>query len=246
MVCLPRDSSDQLAFDRLILSSCLFSPYVSTRFSCPPPSPSPFRDVACIVKFFSMKMKHVPEAQDIPSFSDAVGADKSAVEHHLDVVAQASGFSEEESRQLDAFVSVEGWGADDEPDNADDDPGEPAEGEDEGARGVRSERGPGTGAEASDGEAGSGEGGDDGSTGARDSDVDGESVVDDCGSDLDQEGATKERTRRARAPEPMTKRVHAEVQRQRRAAGAGGTSNSSRNHQKRRQKGKILYKHRDY
>lgn len=50
------------------------------------------RDVACVVKFFSMKMKHVPEASDIPSFSDAVGgAGREGVEHQLDVVAQVRG-----------------------------------------------------------------------------------------------------------------------------------------------------------
>ncbi len=42
-----------------------------------------------MVKFFSMKMKHVPEASDIPSFADAVGgAGREGVEHQLDVVAQ--------------------------------------------------------------------------------------------------------------------------------------------------------------
>lgn len=42
-----------------------------------------------MVKFFSMKMKHVPESSDIPSFADAVGgAGREGVEHQLDVVAQ--------------------------------------------------------------------------------------------------------------------------------------------------------------
>ena len=36
-----------------------------------------------------MKMKHVPEASDIPSFADAVGGmGREGVEHQLDVVAQ--------------------------------------------------------------------------------------------------------------------------------------------------------------
>lgn len=46
-----------------------------------------------MVKFFSMKMKHVPEASDIPSFADAVGgAGREGVEHQLDIVAQVRGF----------------------------------------------------------------------------------------------------------------------------------------------------------
>eukprot|EP00752_Nemacystus_decipiens_P010358 g9228.t1 len=95
------------------------------------------RDVACVVKFFSMKMKHVPEASDIPSFADAVGgAGREGVEHQLDVVAQASGFSEKEAKDLDAFVAKEGWGGDDfEADgDVDDDDDNEEEEEEEGVR----------------------------------------------------------------------------------------------------------------
>lgn len=49
-----------------------------------------------------------------------------------------------------------------------------------------------------------------------------------------------------KAPETVTKRAHAAVQRQRKAAGAGGAAKPTRNHQKRKEKGKMLYKHRDF
>lgn len=172
-----------------------------------------------------MKMKHVPEANDIPSFADAIGTGSSGVEHHLDVVAQASGFSEKEANDLDAFVAAEGWGggdndgADDDEDEQDEDGGD-SENRKEGSKGEP---------DASDvEEGGSGE----------------EGVGSSCsdGEDGDENG----RIRRVKAPETMTKRAHAAVQRQRKAAGAGGAVKPSRNHQKKKEKGKMLYKHRDF
>eukprot|EP00904_Undaria_pinnatifida_P010092 jgi/Undpi1/6212/HiC_scaffold_20.g08696.m1 len=183
------------------------------------------RDVACVVKFFSMKMKHVPEASDIPSFADAVGTGSIGVEHHLDVVAQASGFSEKEANDLDAFVAAEGWGGDDHDEAADDDE---EQDEDAGDSENRKERSKGE-LDASDVEEGESEEGDGGSS------CSGEE-------DRDENG----RIRRVKAPETMTKRAHAAVQRQRKAAGAGGAVKPSRNHQKRKEKGKMLYKHRDF
>lgn len=178
-----------------------------------------------MVKFFSMKMKHVPEASDIPSFADAVGTGSIGVEHHLDVVAQASGFSEKEANDLDAFVAAEGWGGDDHDEAADDDE---EQDEDAGDSENRKERSKGE-LDASDVEEGESEEGDGGSS------CSGEE-------DRDENG----RIRRVKAPETMTKRAHAAVQRQRKAAGAGGAVKPSRNHQKRKEKGKMLYKHRDF
>lgn len=182
-------------------------PYVGFSCTCT----NSHRDVACVVKFFSMKMKHVPEASDIPTFADAVGAGAGGVEHHLDVVAQASGFSEKEGKDLDAFVAREGWGGDDGGDDveeANDEKGIDRRDEEDGLEGSSS-------AEESEGEEGSG----------------------------GEEGGKPRRTRMVRAPESVTKRAHAAVQRQRRAAGAEGAAKPSRNHQKRKEKGKILYKH---
>lgn len=180
-----------------------------------------------MVKFFSMKMKHVPEASDIPSFADAVGTGSSGVEHHLDVVAQASGFSEKEANDLDAFVAAEGWGGGDN-DGADDDDDEKERDED----GGDSEHGK----EGSKGEPGA-SGLEEGGSGEE---GDGSSCSD------EEDGDENGRIRRVKAPETMTKRAHAAVQRQRKAAGAGGGVKPSRNHQKRKEKGKMLYKHRDF
>lgn len=175
------------------------------------------RDVACVVKFFSMKMKHVPEVSDIPSFADAVGAGASGVQHHLDVVAQASGFSEEEAKDLDAYVATEGWGGDD-------------------ADGSESDRQSGGSDDEDGGELEEKESSDAEGSGAAEADDDSESGAENQG-----------RIRRVRAPESVTKRAHAAVQRQRKAAGAGGAgAKSSRNQQKRKEKGKMLYKHRDF
>lgn len=174
------------------------------------------RDVACVVKFFSMKMKHVPEASDIPSFADAVGTGSSGVQHHLDVVAQASGFSEKEAQDLDAFVATEGWGGDD---NSDADEEEKNVGDDDVNDAVEEQQ------EDGDEEQGS-----------------------DSGEEGEEEGEAAEegRIRRVKAPESLTKRAHAAVQRQRKVAGAMGAAKPSRNHQKRKEKGKMLYKHRDF
>lgn len=170
-----------------------------------------------------MKMKHVPEASDIPSFADAVGTGSSGVEHHLDVVAQASGFSEAEAKDLDAFVASEGWGGGDvdgaESDAEEDGSDDPRDGRGHDGEGV--EEGSGEEASRSEGEEEGSESGEEGEDG---------------------EG----RLRRVKAPESMTKRAHAAVQRQRKASGAGGAAKPSRNHQKRKEKGKMLYKHRDF
>lgn len=163
-------------------------------------------------------MKHVPEASDIPSFAEAVGADAGEVRHQLDVVAQASGFTEEEANDLDAFVAEEGWGGDEDHDGD-------AEGD------GREEEG------CSDREA---------------SDCEEEAKGDDDQEEEEEDQrdgereASKGRVRRVKAPESVTKRVHDAVQRQRRAAGAGRGGKASRNHQKRKEKGKMLYKHRDF
>ncbi|CAM9430696.1 unnamed protein product [Scytosiphon promiscuus] len=194
------------------------------------------RDVACVVKFFSMKMKHVPESSDIPSFADAVGgAGRESVEHQLDVVAQASGFSEKEAKDLDAFVAKEGWGGDD----ADGDEEEEQEEEEE-LDGCDGASVPASNETAADG-----------TTGTRH--VEGESDEEEAegssgsgGSGGEGEGAEGARIRRVKAPETVTKRAHAAVQRQRKAAGAGGAAKPTRNHQKRKEKGKMLYKHRDF
>eukprot|EP00903_Cladosiphon_okamuranus_P008414 g8090.t1 len=204
------------------------------------------RDVACVVKFFSMKMKHVPEASDIPSFADAVGgAGREGVEHQLDVVAQASGFSEKEAKDLDAFVAKEGWGGgdfeagdnDDSEGESDEEEGEELDGDDT----VGYVKGRTTKTRGAEGGEGAGEGGESGSG------------TDDGGEAGEGEGAKDEededggvRIRRVKAPETLTKRAHAAVQRQRRAAGAGAASKPTRNHQKRKEKGKMLYKHRDF
>lgn len=171
-----------------------------------------------------MKMKHVPEASDIPSFADAVGVGGGGgVEHQLDVVAQASGFSEKEAKDLDAFVATEGWGGDDVDGSDGDEEQEPEEG----------------GSDAGDGDESGEEVESDGEKCESD-DEDGEG--EDCGG---KEGDGKGRIRCVKAPESVTKRAHAAVQRQRRAAGAGRGA-KSRNHQKRKEKGKMLYKHRDF
>ena len=180
-----------------------------------------------------MKMKHVPETSDIPSFADAVGLDAVEVRHQLDVVARASGFTEHEARDLDAFVAAEGWGGDD---DHDDERGSTAGDEEEGStvsdeEGVKQE-----GEACSDREASECEEEEDG-------DDDREEETDQG----DAEGeARKERVRRVKVPQSITKRVHDVVHRQRKAAGASGGGKSSRNHQKRKEKGNILYKHRDF
>lgn len=161
-------------------------------------------------------MKHVPEASDIPSFTEAVGADAGEVRHQLDVVAQASGFTEEEAKDLDAFVAEEGWGGD--------------------AEGVGQEEEGCSGQETSDCE-----------EEAKSDDYQAEEEEEEEGDPRDEESETKkDRVRRVKAPESVTKRAHDAVQRQRKAAGAEGGGKSSRNHQKRKVKGKILYKHRDF
>lgn len=198
----------------------------------PPSYNSPCRDVACVVKFFSIKMKHVPEASDIPSFVDAVGSGAGAVEHQLDVLAQASGFSEKESQDLEEFVAAEGWGGDEGAEGNDGSADEKHDGE-----GV-DDRPSQEGEEPLDGE-------------ARENDahgVDGKAVEEESSSDREvEEEGVKGRTRLVKAPESMTKRAHAAVQRQRKAAGGGGFGGStSRNKQKRKEKGKILYKNRDF
>lgn len=192
-----------------------------------------------------MKMKHTPEESDIPSFADAVGAGESAIEHHLDVVAHASGFSEQEARDLDAFVSAEGWGGGEDTDGEDDYPIEEplsgeGEGDDEGegdTEGVAKQ-------EADEDSAGE----TDEAAGGYKSSQDGEDTRKGAsGSDSETgDDARNGRVRRVKAPESITKRVHATVQRKRRGAGGAGAVNRSRNHQKIKFKGKVLYKHRDY
>ncbi|CBN77739.1 conserved unknown protein [Ectocarpus siliculosus] len=201
------------------------------------------RDVACVVKFFSMKMKHVPEPSDIPSFADAVGgAGREGVEHHLDVVAQASGFSEKEAHDLDAFVATEGWGGGDADGDEEEEGGEEeglnSDGEvDEETKGSKARKARGgrdDGGVESEQEEEEEEEGDDAAKCSSGS----------CGEEGEGEGV---RIRRVKAPETVTKRAHAAVQRQRRAAGAGGgVGKPTRNHQKKREKGKMLYKHRDF
>lgn len=166
-----------------------------------------------------MKMKHVPEASDIPSFADAVGSGGGGVQHHLDVVAQASGFSEKEAHDLDAFVESEGWGGGDEADadEGDGEEGQGADGSDDGGRGQDEE----DANESEESEGSEGEG------------------------DEESKGDGG-RIRRVKAPESVTKRAHAAVQRTRKAAGAGGAAKPSRNQQKRREKGRMLYKHKDF
>lgn len=147
---------------------------------------------------------------------------------------QASGFSEKEAKDLDAFVAKEGWGGDDA-----DGEEEESEGEDEQEEldGCDASHAPESNETTADGTTGTGEeesGSEEGSSsGGNGSGGEGE----------ENEGA---RIRRVKAPETVTKRAHAAVQRQRRAAGAGGASKPTRNHQKRKEKGKMLYKHRDF
>lgn len=196
-----------------------FDPMLCTAYGIVRCDTIALRDVACVVKFFSMKMKHVPEASDIPSFADAVGEGGGGVEHHLDVVAQASGFSEEEANDLDAFVASEGWGGGDEADDDEDDGEErqDADGSDVGGSGQGEEDA--SGSEESEGSEGEGD------------------------EESKEEGG---RIRRVKAPESVTKRAHAAVQRTRKAAGAGGAAKPTRNHQKRKEKGRMLYKHKDF
>lgn len=206
-----------------------------------------------MVKFFSIKMKHVPEASDIPSFADAVGAGSGTVEHQLDVVAQASGFTEKESADLEAFVAKEGWGGggdagDDDEEDDDDDEDEETVTEiiEDGREGCRSANGhpPEDEGEQLDGEEGSlGGGACESDEGGGVDGGEGETSSEEGKEDRKREG----KVRRVKAPESVTKRAHAAVQRQRVAAGGRGAGGStSRNKQKKKEKGKMLYKHRDF
>ncbi len=144
---------------------------------------------------------------------------------------QASGFSEKEAKDLDAFVAKEGWGGGDF--EADSDEQEDLDGDDSAGY-----SGKGRAMEAQRGEGG-------------DEEEDRHEGVERGGDEEDEEEEEEEendgvRIRRVKAPETVTKRAHAAVQRQRRAAGAGGAAKPTRNHQKKKEKGKMLYKHRDF
>lgn len=68
------------------------------------------RDVGCIVKFFTMKLKWDPPEDMIPSFASAQSGDLG----RLDDSVRASGFTEEQDEMLLEFIEEEGDGTEEE------------------------------------------------------------------------------------------------------------------------------------
>ncbi|CAM9455617.1 unnamed protein product [Choristocarpus tenellus] len=205
------------------------------------------RDVSCVVNFFSVKMKHTPVSSDIPSFADAVGTGTVAAKA-LDVEVEASGFSGKDAEVLERYVAKEGWGgggSDSEDANNSEVEGEVVATGEGGEEVDRRVEGDVEGSESGGEERmkkGLGlimPGGDSIEEGEGDGETEGEE-----GEREEKAGDGKGRIRRVKAPASLKTRVHEAVQRQRQGGGAGG--NRSRNQQKRREKGKTLYKHRDF
>ncbi|KAG5177870.1 RIO1 family-domain-containing protein [Tribonema minus] len=189
------------------------------------------RDVGCIVKFFAMKMKWDPPPELIPSYGDVVGDALG----RLDDSVRASGFSEEEDKELlrshtgDASDSDDSSGSDgdaeDDGSNDDDDADDVDEINDKVAQHRCSDTRDGS---ASDGA------------------LSGSDDAEDVDGDDAQQGGTSGGGGKGKGAPSLQQRALEHARRQHGGGGTGSAKRGSRNVQKQRFRGKVLRKGQDF